>query len=556
MKSDELLDLIGETEDGLIHDAKQHQKTKKFPKWARWSSAIAACLVVAIGIGGFIFPRLGGNSASGGEGGGHDDRSSSFMSYAGPVFPLTLLEENSSISAQRNITMDFAPWVPVWISNEEEAASHTWLSAEEQQKVLSNYNEWYPEGGRHISSGDILVTDSYILTNDSDEDQTVSILYPFVSSLNDLADNLPGLTCGGEVLDTTLHAGSYAGGFEGAWENWAETGENPGSLNLDGIESWEGYRDLLAGDTYLQRALGDFVDLSDIPVTVYAFTDPWGEEENDDEGIPNPSIRVMCDIDYENSTVLSYGFHAGYWDKENGVLGKGFSIPQENERDYGKTYYLIVIGDDVENMECQGYVTGGWDTDKTIEAGVTITRSESDLETALRIIADCNYQELVDVGNYYEDAPEYGFELYYGLLKEHLVGYGVLSDNGAERYSTGSIEDLDVTGVARVFWLETEITVPADGSMTLSAAFQKDPSYDFYCSGSENTGISGYDLVTALGSNLSITDQSATLEDRGQIEIVRQNFGFDLENGINEVTLDSVVPHYYLEVRSAAQEDQ
>ena len=79
--------------------------------------------------------------------------------------------------------------------------------------------------------------------------------------------------------------------------------------------------------------------------------------------------------------------------------------------------------------------------------------------------------------------------------------------------------------------------------------FRKDPSYDHYCAATENNGVSGYDLVTALGSNLTITKQTARLEDRGQIEIVRQNFGFDIANGIDEVSLDLNVPHYYLEVK-------
>ena len=60
----------------------------------------------------------------------------------------------------------------------------------------------------------------------------------------------------------------------------------------------------------------------------------------------------------------------------------------------------------------------------------------------------------------------------------------------------------------------------------------------------------GYDMVTGLGSNLIFTGQTASLEDRGQIEIVRQNFGFDIENGIDEVELDMEEPHYYLEVRA------
>ena len=42
-------------------------------------------------------------------------------------------------------------------------------------------------------------------------------------------------------------------------------------------------------------------------------------------------------------------------------------------------------------------------------------------------------------------------------------------------------------------------------------------------------------LVTALGSNLTFTKQSAAIKGYGEIEIVRQNFGFDLERGITQV---------------------
>ena len=58
-------------------------------------------------------------------------------------------------------------------------------------------------------------------------------------------------------------------------------------------------------------------------------------------------------------------------------------------------------------------------------------------------------------------------------------------------------------------------------------------------------------LVTALGSNLTFTKQSAAIEGYGEIEIVRQNFGFDLETGVNTVALDPDTQHYYLEVKRA-----
>ena len=551
MKSEKLLQAIGKIDDELVYGAVNDTKAKKhkMPSWAKWSSAIAACLCVVIG-GVFLFARMGENSAPRGRAGGSGhDEGCVFMSYAGPVFPLTLQEENAAISANRNITMDFAPWIPVWISNEEEAASRTELTEAERQDVLRDYNEWYPEGGRFQSSGNIQVTDSYTLTNQSTEDQSVRILYPFASSVHYLNSNRPTLTLNGDALDNTLHAGSYAGGFEGAWENWPETQDNPGSLNLDHFESWEGYRDLLADGTYLQRALGEFADLSEIPVTVYEFTDAWGPERDKDADILNPTIRVMFDLDYAQTKILSYGFNGGLYGEEEGIMGRDFSIPQPGGTGYGVSKYIIVIGEDVENMNYQGYATGGWDTKKTIESGVTITRTESNLEDALRTAATYQYQELIDAWNYFQDEPVYGFEMYFGLMKEHLMEYGVLSENGAERYDNGMIEDLDVAGVARVFWLEAEIMIPAGMSVKLDATFEKTPSFDFDCI-TENKGISGYDLVTKLGSNLTFTEQTTKLEDRGQIEIVRQNFGFDLVNGITKVELDLNEPHYYLEVRA------
>ena len=538
MKSDELLDAIGEAKDAYIQDVRNPQ-AKKTPDWVKWTSAIAACLVLALGFR-YAFRHMGGAAPSEGGSAGHEN-GSVFMSYAGPVFPLTLLEENGKISAERSITLDFAPWVPVWITNEQEAASLVNVSETERQDALEMYNEWYPEGGYYQTSSDIIVTDAYTLTNTDAENQTIRVLYPFASTLSELDENRPVLTAGDKKLDTDLHIGTYAGGFQGGWENWEETQENPGSLNLLGFDSWEDYQTLLSDGSYLQKALGGFTDLSHIPVTVYQLTDAWGPEENDDAGIPNPSIRVLFEMDYDKTKVISYNFNGGLNDRDKGVMGRSFSIREEWERGYGTPYYLIVIGDDIKNLSWQGYVTGGWDTKETIEAGVTVTRTESNLEEALREAAEYNYREMYE--------PQYDFELYYGLLKEHLVAYGVLSESTLERYDSGMVEELDVVGVGRVCWLEAELTIPAGERVTINATFEKEASFDYSCTGTENKGVSGYDMVTTLDSNLSFTKQIAQLEDRGQIEIVRQNFGFDLANGINQVELDLSIPHYYLEVK-------
>ena len=63
-----------------------------------------------------------------------------------------------------------------------------------------------------------------------------------------------------------------------------------------------------------------------------------------------------------------------------------------------------------------------------------------------------------------------------------------------------------------------------------------------------NSKVYGYDLAIDLGSNLTFTAANASLENTGGIRITGQNFGFDLENGITEVSLDLEQSRYYLEV--------
>lgn len=552
-QSERLFQALTDISEQTIEEAARLIPAPTTVRWKRWT-ALAAALALVIGLGGYLLPRMGGSSApSAGASGSGTSGASTFMSYAGPVFPLTLEEENEAIKAVRDVTLDFQPWVEVWWSNEEEAASRTDLSAEERQDVLDTYNEWFPEGGRWQSSTDIRVTDSYVMTNYAPQDQTVHVLYPFAGSLYAAGDTIPNLSLDGEELDTVLHIGDYVGGFQGAWgEVYQQTGENPGSLNLEQPDSWEDYRDALEGGAYMEYARSADVDLSDIPVVVYKFTDPWGPEEDDKKGVPNPSVRVMFELDYDKTTVLSYGFHSGSYDKENGIMGRGFSIPQEWQKDYGEPYYLIVVGEDVKNMSHQVHVTGGWDDDPTAEGGVTIARYETDLTSALQEAAQPLYE------SYRERVEEYGYldvdyEHWFDLLCRYLTVYGPLAGEGAERYDGGMLENLDVENVERVFYLEAEVTIPAGESVSLTASMAKAASFDFHCAHTENWGVSGYDVVTELGSNLACKEQTATLLDHGQIQIVRQNFGFDLENGINTVALDPTAEHYYLEVKRAAE---
>lgn len=549
MNIEKLYDAITLIDDNLIDEAGTYiPQKRKIIHWKLWAT-LAACLVLAVGVGSAawlgLFSGMGAASADGspnasaGEG---FDGGSIFMSYAGPIFPLTTLENPDGIDAQRDLTLDFLPWVKTWRSNEEEATSQTNLSEEDRQAALDYYNEHFPDGGYYTSSTDLLVIDDYILTNTSAEDKTVTLLYPFVSSLMDLDERLPTLTVNGTEQEPDLLYGLYSGGFQGV----LGADDPEGSANLEPLTSWEGYKDLLSDGSYLAAAMDKPVDLTDIPVTVYQFTNPWGPEES--KTIPNPSIRVTFDMDYDKTTVLTYGFHSGSFNAEEGKMGRGFSIPQPFQPDYGEPFYLIILGDDIENMAVEGFVTGGWDTKKKLDDfGVDLQRYETNLDSILR---EAVYYIYDNNAWQYGDRLSIDFETYYALYCDYLTTYGILAEGCKDRYELGSLEGLsEASSIDRVCYLRAEVTVPAGSSANVNAIMKKAASFDFYCTHTDNQKVKGYDMVTQLGSTLNFTGQSATLLDRGQIEIVRQNFGFDPAAGIKTVDLNPAAEHYYLEVR-------
>ena len=142
-------------------------------------------------------------------------------------------------------------------------------------------------------------------------------------------------------------------------------------------------------------------------------------------------------------------------------------------------------------------------------------------------------------------------------VKKLMLQHGVLAgDQIKDRYSDGRLDELisEVLYQDRVLYLTFPFSIPAGESVTISAEFRKEPSFDYGCSGSENVGLQGYDFVTQLGSNLEFTQQTASLVNTETIEIINQNFGFDLENGVSEVSLDPDTEHYYLEIREKSEQ--
>lgn len=523
MKEKKLFDAITEVDEDLIEEARIISLKKQAKTWKKWI-AIAASIVLVIGIGSSALWRMGALIPGGSSGGNGHGEGTTFMSYAGPVFPLTLSENVDELTATRNIDFDYSPYIP----RTEEYETH-----EGKTKTYIRYDS------------EVVVTDSYMLNNPTDHDLVVSGIYPFAGTLKDNENIMPAITVNGSKSDVIIYPGPYTDSFEGAYGNNG-TEENK-TFNLAKIQSWEAYKALLLNGNYMESSFDEFPQF-DQNVTVYEFTDITADHEQGE----NPTLNIEFTMDYGKTKILTYGFNGGSVNSDKSYRASHFSIPEEFNPDYGMPRYLIVLGEDIDDYGLQGYKNGACDKGNEME-GVTATvnRYETTLGDALWNIMELN-NKFYDNDEKRTLSDNISQEMQYGLALELLFDYGILTEEAMARYDIGMLEDIfsDVLYMERVFYLSCDILIPPGESVSFEASMVKDHSFDYEGSASENMDVDGYDMVTELGSNLDFIEQTSSIQDHDLIEIVRQNFGFDLENGIKKVALNPSNEYYYMDIRT------
>ena len=527
MKAERLFRVLGIVDPALVEEA---YAVRRRP-WRRWA-ALAACLALAVGFGwmaaggfrGYGSGMSGGSAPiggttgapansgyfgdSGGGGVGVED-GILFMSYGGPVLPLTAIEDTAGLTAERAVTWDFAPGT-------------------------NSHGETRQWGA--------VVTDGYMLRNGTGTDITVTALYPFTGTLDNISLTRPEVTVDGEAVEPELVAGAYSGGFQSTFG-----AEIPDTMNLDALNSWEEYRVLLEDGRYLEQALGAYPVL-DMPVTVYEFSDFAAPLEE----YHAATQAVSFDIDEDATQIFTYGFNGAEWDE--GFRRYSYFVPDGKRRE-PDLKLLVVLGEDIGDYALAGYQDGGCDPGEEIEGvSCTVARRETTLDAVLERL--CRYYaeryaggRVSDQGNAFDHIP---FEMYRGAAAELLSRHGALADAPMDRYMDGRLDDIlsETLSHDRVLYLAFPVTVPAGGSVTVDCVLWKEPSFDYGCSDSENEGLQGYDMVTTLGSSLEFTAQRAAVVNAGGVTITGGNFGFKLEDGEDVVELDLEKEHYYLEVRA------
>ena len=522
MRGERLFRILGLVDAALIEEAGTASSAAAFKRRTarRRSLAGAACLSALCGLS-FAWLATGGFSGmgasapqeqSGGGGSGVIDQDAAeFMSYAGPVLPLTTAEPDTALTAERTITWDFSPGAY------EDGAPRQWGAA---------------------------VTDEYLLTNPTDQTVHYTALYPFTGSFSELASLSPAVSAEGIKTQAVLYAGAYSGGFQST-----QGAAQPDTMNLDPPDSWADYQALLGDGSYLRQALSPAPAVN-IPVTVYEFTDFHAPTQEYDAA----TQAVSFTIDKSRTTVLTYGFNGASRDEDTGWRQYDFFVPNGVRRE-SEIKLLVILGDDIGRYDLQGYQNGDTSPGNELEeVSCTVTRTRATLDAVLaRLCGESArlYTDSLPAG----EAGPFDFitpEMFSGAAAELLMHNGALSaDGGADRYSDGRLDEilLETLYHDRVFYLAFAVDLSPGESLTASVSFRKAPSFDFDCSASENSGLQGYDLATSLGSSLHFVSQQAVLAGADTVSLIRQNFGFEPESGILAVPLDLSQAHYHLQIR-------
>ncbi len=516
MRSERLFRLLGLLDEDLIEEAACVRR-----RFSYRSAAAAACVaVLCVGSAGWLvshFPRSAGReqSAAPGNGSAGVHETGAFMSYAGPVFPLTLSEPLSGLTAERTITWDFSP------SLQADGTPRQWGAQ---------------------------VTDAYDLTNHTEKELSFTAYYPFASSFLHLHENLPAVHTGGVPAGTSLLAGSYAGGFQGVWQQdpQGEPQLDRSTLNLSSPESWSDYQALLQDGRDLAGALQPS-SVPDLPVTLYSFTDYVLPPDAPDAA----TQAISFTIDQDRTTVLSYGFEGCSMDQDTGWRQFSFFVPTDSRRHEEK--FLLVLGEDLSAYTLAGYADGGCDPGQEISGiSCAVTRRETTLPAVLDLL--CRHFLTHDAGYQFstgQPASQQVSALYLQAAADWMMQYSLLSETPMDRYASGQLDDLfaEAYSAKRVLYHAVPVTIPAGGTVRVRADLRKEPSHDYGCSGSEQGDVQGYDLATQLGSLLEFTAQRAVLTHTETIQICQQDLGFDPEHGILAVDLDPAAEHGFLNIR-------
>ncbi len=526
MKSEKIFDAMTEIDEEYITEAEDEniKPKKKLSKKAKTAIIAVAAISIFAGFGIAIIPFMGANAG----GGTNREPGTNYMSYAGPAFPLSTLEDVSEdIVFERETNFDFSPY-----TTRTESYEHTITGSGEP----TTYTAW---------DNDAIITDTYIATNIGTEDVTFTATLPTAGAINMPTERLQEVTVDGEYTETEYKIGPYSGGFDPVYGSE----KTEGTYNLANLTGWDGYKVLLDNGEYQKAAFGENPNL-DIPVKVYSFTPEYLDDIAVIDALDNPDFLISFNYDPKKTSVMYMGFNGGRFSSDEGFAEVTTSVPKSFNPDYGrKVAYIVVFGDDINITEVKCYDYADGDKTPTYAYKINTEIRDMTLEEILLEQIELWHNEAEYGGEYIETLRDtMTDEEYLGYVAEFMYAHAMFAKDPKDRYNNNMLDDIlrEVGHVSRVIYTTFEVTVPAGESVVIETKTLREASYDFYGKRSKED-LEGFDLVTKVGTNLSFLKQTVSVSNTDYIEIRYNNFGFNLENGITKVILGSE-EHYYMEI--------
>ena len=489
VNAEDLLDAINDVNDDIILEADKVRNGSGRP--ARRAVVIrllaaAAAVVLLLGAGFIAALKLnliGGNESlkhAGSEGIMYTD-------YAGPIFPLTVLEGPTDVEAHREITYDFFP---------------------------------YKEG-----EASVFVTDSYRLDVRGEGKRRIRLRYPFSGSLQDNSGIVPTIFVNDNVVETDLKIVYTSADTQ--------------------LDSWLKYKELLKDETADEPVTAQAV--SEEPVEVYLFSEFSMPEEVD-------STDLMVSISYDplKTKVLTYGFTGIEHNKDSETVLLYAPVIQSDKA------CLIVLGEGLKSYDVSlTDVNGEINHLNASKAAVTTHENTMPFFDALTA-ASAQYYDSIR-----QDDAEGQAEKLISLLSDDaaimlfttaVLKSGSLQTQGdATDYQVIELESVysSVFSSKHLFCVEFSLELQSDETVRILASMKKNASRNRQPETGQKGSyeIDGYDLVPCLGSAIHFPTQKAVVKNTEQIEIIEQNFGFDLNNQITEVALDLTIEYYYMKIQ-------
>ncbi len=417
----------------------------------------------------------------------------------GPLMPVTLAQANSAITAQRDITYDFTD-----VTKE--------------------------------SDGFVTIRDSYEFTNSSDEDQKVTLLYPYQGTIYEMNNgSKPKVMVNGQVVSADMQTGAYYGKDSFGYEQLLSF-----SHSTDEME-------YIIGDVASHASVkGVDEKLWNKEVLVYEFSDVKSAKDPTEYGAYAAKFKVD---DYKNIYFQDIG-GVTYVD---GYLYVGFYVEDVLEGDTPKIIFLD--GKAPEDYSEQGYACMEFFEEYEVDdVSASMTKKEVTFGKVFdEVMKSKRVAEKWGEERTLSEQEQQLFESFTAQIISDVVSRnaqgGEYDDMSA--YFSNSLSDMAYyayTGTT-LFLVKNEVTVPAGESIQVEYEYLKQGQHDETCPEPDFYDCYGYDNALNMGTNMTFTKQVTNIEEQGNIEIIDQNYQFDLEAGIKSVELELDAERYYMVVR-------